>query len=530
MIKTMIVDDEYLIRQLIIKSVDWTRLGFEIVGEAENGREALENINKWKPDFAIIDISIPFISGLELAQIIRKKYSHIKMVILTAYGDFDYARSALKAGVAEYLLKPVDARALEKTLIAVKKGIVAERKQTQYIHKLKNQVTRYRSDNKDAVLKAVISGKKIDVEVFDGICDTVNVKGENIYTVVLELDNYFKNWASSDDRELWKFGVSNIANEIISGECNCEVFATNENRIAVLTDWAGTVDDLAGLCGKVSEAVRQYLNFTITVGVSQQRTGIRGCRKTYEEAVKALEHKFYEGEGKVFVCDGMDYTSHEDVSQYIRNKDELLILLRMGNLQDVQAGINRILDEAIKNRVEKKRIIYLMESYIYLAVEFMKEINSDVNEINSYQKYYMDSLNDSETASDMREYVNELYDRIQNSIKGNNHFKSLKIVENAKAYIEENYTSENLSLTEIAEKVFVNASYLSKIFKEQTKYSIIEYLVNFRLSKAKEYMDKNRDVPICEVAYQVGYGDPLYFSKSFKKKYGLSPQRYLRIG
>lgn len=528
MIKTIIVDDEYLIRQLIIKSVDWTSLGFEIIGEAENGRDALECINKWNPDFVIIDINIPFINGIDLAHIINKKHSHIKMVILTAYGDFDYARSAIKAGVVEYILKPVDAQSLEKALIVVREGILAEMRQNQYIKKLENQVTRYCSDNKDTVLKSIIYGRKIEEEAFDGICNNINVKGENIYTIVLELDNYFKNWTSSSDRELWKFCVFNITNEIISGECDCEIFEISENRIAVLADWAGTIDYLAGLCGRVSEAVKQYLNFTVTVGLSRRHIGIRDCRVTYEEAVKALERKFYEGCYKVFVYDDVVYTSDEDISQYIQNKEEILILLRLGNLQEVHAGINRILDDAMKNRVGKASIIYIMGSYIYLAIGFMKEINCDVNEINSYQKYYMDSLNHSETVSDIKEYVNELYDRIQNSIKGNNNFKLLKIVENAKVYIEENYASDKLSLTEIAEKLYVNPSYLSKIFKEQTKYSIIEYLVNFRLNKAKECMDRNRDNPICEVAYEVGYSDPLYFSKSFKKKYGISPQRYLR--
>jgi two-component system, response regulator YesN len=528
MIKTMIVDDEYLIRQLIIKSVDWTSLGFEIIGEAENGREALEYINKWSPDLVLIDINIPFINGIELSHIINQKHPYIKMVILTAYSDFDYARSAIKAGVVEYLLKPVDAQPLEKALIAIREGILAEKRQRQYINKLENQVTRYRSDSKDTVLKAIICGRKIEEEAFDSIRNTINVKGEKIYTIVLEVDNYFKNWTSNADRELWKFCVLNITYEIISGECNCEIIEMEENKIAVLADWPDTVDYLTDLCDKVTEVVRQCLNFTVTVGLSRRHTGVRDCRITYKEAVKALERKFFEGCGRVFVYDDMDYTSDEDISQYIQNKEDILILLRLGNLQDVHVRINRILDDAMKNRIGKNSIIHIMENYIYLAISFMKEINSDVNEINSYQKYYMDSLNHSETISNIKENMSELFDRIQNSIKGNTNFKSLKIVENAKVYIEENYTRDELSLAEIAEKLYVNASYLSKIFKEQTKYSIIEYLISYRLNKAKEHMDRYRDIPIYEVANKVGYSDPLYFGKSFKKKYGLSPQRYLK--
>ncbi len=528
MIKTMIVDDEYLVRQLIIKSFDWTRHGFRIIGEAENGKEALEYIAKLKPDFVIIDINIPFINGIELAKIISKKYSSIKIIILTAYSDFDYARSALEAGVVEYLLKPVEAKPLERVLNKVKESILAERRQKQYINNLENQVTRYRDNSNDTVLKALISGKKAEDGVFRNITDTINIKGENIYSIVIEVDNYLKNWASDADRELWKFSICNIANEIISSKCNCKVFEWNENRIAALAEWDGMVDCLAELCSEVKEAVKQYLNFTVTIGLSRLHTGIRDCRKTFEEAVRALDRKFYEGCFKVFVYDNVDPIFDDDISQYMQSKDEILLRLRLGKLQDIHMDINRVLDEAIRKHAGKSSIIYIVGSYIYVAIGFMKEINVEGNEINKYQNYYMDSLNHLETITDMREYVNELYDRIQNSIKINSNFKLLKIVENAKVYIEDNYANENLSLAEIAEKLYVNASYLSKIFKEQTKYSIIEYLVNFRLNRAKEYMDREKDTQVSEVAYEVGYGDPLYFSKSFKKKYGLSPQRYLK--
>ncbi|MFK4997272.1 response regulator [Bacillus sp. N9] len=104
--KVLIVDDEQLIRQGIKHYVNWEQEGFQIVGEAANGKEALEIIKQTDPHIVITDIVMPVIDGEELTRIIKKDYPHIQVIILSSYSDFDYVRSTFQSGVSDYILKP----------------------------------------------------------------------------------------------------------------------------------------------------------------------------------------------------------------------------------------------------------------------------------------------------------------------------------------------------------------------------------------------------------------------------------------
>ncbi len=107
MYRVMIIDDERALRSLLKASVDWNSLGYEVVGEATSGIEAINTIDKYNPDLVFVDIRMPFMDGIEFSKILRERYPHIQIVILTAYDEFDYARSCVGLGITDYLLKPI---------------------------------------------------------------------------------------------------------------------------------------------------------------------------------------------------------------------------------------------------------------------------------------------------------------------------------------------------------------------------------------------------------------------------------------
>ena len=135
MLRVLIVDDEYLIRKHIINSIKWESLKMKVVGEAADGEQALRMVEQWKPQVMIVDIKIPFIDGITLSKIVHKQYSDIKIIILTGFDEFNYARAAIEASVVNYLLKPVDAELLTAVLTETKDAIRKKTGENRIIRK-----------------------------------------------------------------------------------------------------------------------------------------------------------------------------------------------------------------------------------------------------------------------------------------------------------------------------------------------------------------------------------------------------------
>lgn len=140
--KIFIVDDEFLQRQLVKKTVDWELLGMEIIGEAEDGEEALEKVKQLQPDILIMDINIPYINGIEVSKRIKEKFPDIQIIILTAYGEFEYARQAISLGAVSFVLKPVNPEELTREILKCRKKMEDIWEQRDSIHRLEQEVVK----------------------------------------------------------------------------------------------------------------------------------------------------------------------------------------------------------------------------------------------------------------------------------------------------------------------------------------------------------------------------------------------------
>ena len=121
--RVMIIDDERAIRSLLKNAIKWQDYDMEIVGEAESGIEAINTIDEIRPHLVFVDIRMPFMDGIEFSRLARERYPRLKIIVLTAFDEFEYAREAIELGIINYLLKPLKISELKKALDKVDQEI-----------------------------------------------------------------------------------------------------------------------------------------------------------------------------------------------------------------------------------------------------------------------------------------------------------------------------------------------------------------------------------------------------------------------
>jgi two-component system response regulator YesN len=166
-LRVLIVDDEYMVRGLLKRCIDWNEIGMEIIGEASGAQEALELTDKLSPDIIFTDICMPYIDGIELSRLVFEKYPNIKIVILTGYEEFEYAKKSLKLGIADFLLKPINDDEIRKSALDMKEKIEAERSHSNEYNRLKTLLEENRPYLKEKFLNEFIRGDMSEAEIFE---------------------------------------------------------------------------------------------------------------------------------------------------------------------------------------------------------------------------------------------------------------------------------------------------------------------------------------------------------------------------
>lgn len=174
MIKIFLVEDEFVIRNGIKNSIEWSREGYEFVGEASDGELAYPMILKEKPDILITDIKMPFMDGLALSNLVSKELPNTKIIIVSGYDDFEYARQAIRIGVEQYLLKPITKAMLIKTLNEVQEKIQSEREQKNYLEKFRSEMQEYEQFSNRRFFEQIVAGQLSVQEIYEQ-ADRLNI-------------------------------------------------------------------------------------------------------------------------------------------------------------------------------------------------------------------------------------------------------------------------------------------------------------------------------------------------------------------
>ena len=539
MLKIFLAEDEVIVRETIKRMIPWENLGFELVGEAADGEMALPLLLRQKPDLLITDIKMPFMDGLTLAKVAKKEIPGLKVVILSGYDDFNYAKQAINIGVEDYLLKPITKNALIERLTEIRSRYEHEKTQKEYYEKFHREMQAYEKNSSRDFFEALVRGSMDMMEIYrrseklglDIVAEAYNVL---IFTMNCEEDFSGQREGYSE----WEAESLELLEEFFSENTSAMLFRCNIFSYGVLIKGQKeTIEENTRSC--VSEIQRifdrkeQKRQWFVAAGEPVER--LSQIQKSYYSASRAFSQKYLYDENILYYDEMASMEKKnvtEDDSTYLQKVDVnalnpaiLQKFLSNGLLEETENFVKdyfyAIGQEPLESLVFRN---YVTLNVRFSVMSFLKEIGCDTRTLE--QEDTEDVLSESskslENAIAYAEKIISQAIALRDQNSGN---KNRSILKTAVDFIDSHYMEEDMSLNKAANAANVSANHFSALFSQNMGQTFIEYLTNLRMNKAKEYL-RCTSMRSSEIAGEIGYKDAHYFSYLFKKTQGMTPSDY----
>ncbi|MFC2946823.1 response regulator transcription factor [Virgibacillus sediminis] len=475
MLRLMIIEDELWMRRGLEKILDWNQLNIQLVSSARSGQEALELMEESAPDIIITDIKMPKIDGFGMLNKISEVLEQLpKIIIISGYDDFNYAKKAIRHGVVDYMLKPVDPEELKETIIRSKDLIRREEEESQKLTNLElknavHEILAFHSNysNSESLPSPFYFHVIFSSEPLHESLEKINNK--KMYYVSLVIGGHY----------LTMMGF--IQKDALSSYRENHLAKIQKHQAVGVSDMKSNIND----------------NFLVA----------------YKEAEQAFQATYYQN---------MEYHNVRELTTILSREEETNILTSL------QKGDKRTVDRVIDNLLKKheqleQKCIILFQLYLLLSRYLTPEQISSSNQSMFFYKlryvYTLEDLNDVYSTA-----VDPLIKKLIQNFKPS---KTSYIVK-AKEYIGAHYNEAALSLDRVAAHLNLSPAYLSFIFKKETGMNFTSHVTRRRVEVAKEYLI-NSQSPIYEISDKVGYNDTKYFLRVFKKETGFTPNRYREL-
>lgn len=539
MLKIFLAEDEVIVRETIKRMIPWENLGFELVGEAADGEMALPLLLRQKPDLLITDIKMPFMDGLTLAKVAKKEIPGLKVVILSGYDDFNYAKQAINIGVEDYLLKPITKNALIERLTEIRSRYEHEKTQKEYYEKFHREMQAYEKNSSRDFFEVLVSGSMDMMEIYrrseklglDIVAEAYNVL---IFTMNCEEDFSGQREGYSE----WEAESLELLEEFFSENTSAMLFRCNIFSYGVLIKGQKeTIEENTRSC--VSEIQRifdrkeQKRQWFVAAGEPVER--LSQIQKSYYSASRAFSQRYLYDENILYYDEMASMEKKnvtEDDSTYLQKVDVnalnpaiLQKFLSNGLLEETENFVKdyfyAIGQEPLESLVFRN---YVTLNVRFSVMSFLKEIGCDTRTLE--QEDTEDVLSESskslENAIAYAEKIISQAIALRDQNSGN---KNRSILKTAVDFIDSHYMEEDMSLNKAANAANVSANHFSALFSQNMGQTFIEYLTNLRMNKAKEYL-RCTSMRSSEIAGEIGYKDAHYFSYLFKKTQGMTPSDY----
>ncbi|WP_282937419.1 response regulator [Paenibacillus sp. RC67] len=540
MYKLILAEDEQEVRESVVREIDWAHYGFEVVDTAENGKEAMEQIERWMPDVVVTDIRMPFMDGMQLSEWIRSKYPTTKIIILTGYDEFEYAQKAIKMHIDEYVLKPFSAQELIQALIKIKQLIDEEIARKENVYTLQEHYRQSLPVLREVFLGSLIHRKLPKGEIEEKALNyNVDLKGEVFLVSVLSMDNPEmqgeeagmapQSLKYSKDNELKLFAILNISEEIVQKHQAGIVFLHNGNLVLLTAteeqDPSVVMKRSLSALEEIRQSIEKYLKLSVTIGVGTVVSDITVISYSYSDAILALDYRPLLGNNRIICIDDVETRQVEKLRFDELKEHALIRCMKVGTNQEMKELLDELFHGIADTPVSFQDYqIYLLEM-LTAILKAAKDSNADLDSIlgNAFNPFA--DIHKFTNAHEAKQWILGLCGRIMTSIVSERQSSYKSLVDKAKEYTQAHYQDSDISINKVCSHLHISTGYFSGIFKKETKMTFVNYLMYIRMEAAKELL-RTTDLKTFEIAEKVGYAEPNYFSFSFRKHVGVSPKEY----
>ena len=541
MLKIFLAEDEVVVRETIKRMIPWEELGFELVGEAADGEMALPLLIRQQPDLLITDIKMPFMDGLTLARLAKKEIPGLKVVILSGYDDFNYAKQAIGIGVEDYLLKPITKNALIERLSEIRSRYEHEKTQKEYYEKFHREMQAYEKNSIRDFFEALVRGSMDMMEVYkraEKLGLDIVAEAYNVLIFTMNCDEDFS--GQRDEYSSWEAESLELLENFFAGHSSAMLFRSNifsygvllkGQREAIEENTRACVDEIRKILSR-QDGRREWF---LAVGQSVER--LSQIQKSYHTASRAFSQRYLYDEN-ILYYDEMETMEHpggqaetED-NAYLQKVDvnalnpAILQKFLSNGLQEEAENFVKDYFYAIGQEPMESLVFrnYVILNVRFSVISFIKGLGCDTNEMESAdtEEVLAESGKNMESAIAYAKKMISQAIEIRDQNSGN---KNRSILKTAVDFIDSHYMEEDISLNTVANVANVSSNHFSALFSQNMGQTFIEYLTTLRMNKAKELL-RCTGMRSSEIAGEIGYKDAHYFSYLFKKTQGMTPSDY----
>ncbi|WP_199615837.1 response regulator transcription factor [Paenibacillus alkalitolerans] len=484
MYRVLIVDDEPLVTCGIARLIDWKSKGFIIIGEAFDGLSALQTIREQKPDVVISDIRMPGLDGIELLDRLQEEEIEAEVILVSGYAEFAYAQQAIKLGAFDYLLKQIDKTLLAKTIDRLKEKLDKKKQEAKEFDLLLNDLfDLFEPDNK------------------------------------IKIHNFLLNKGYDFSYPHYRFISCLYPSETASGlhddapygnEMNVIRFRTGQNKLSYLINY----DELNKPIGFL-DFISDHSNDCLNVGISGIGVYSTPIAKLYQESDIALFSAFSQPESRI-----IKYKESEMPAELTKSIWNIELAIKEHKQELILRRLDELSEECVSQRLYIDHVSNVYNQIVSLIYKYYSDSYTAASEV-EYSNYYQ-IVRQYRSIEQMFDSVKALFGSAQADISVSNE-QARRIIED----IDATFTEE-ISLNQLAKKYKVSLAYISKLIKKETGKTYSDYILNKRLSLAKELLS-DPFLSIHEIVHRVGYKDYFHFNKLFKKHFGITPSKYRKI-
>ncbi len=524
MLKVFLIEDESIVREGLRDNIPWEQYGFAFAGEAADGEMALPLIRKIKPDILITDIKMPFMDGLDISRIVSRELPNTKIIIISGYDDFEYARQAIELHVDQYLLKPVTKVSMIRALEQTKRRIEEEQEQHNFQRKFNQETREYEHYSRRIFFEQLVEGALSPDELRTQAARLeidLDAPGYNIVLFSLQpqasMSAYSESIALLFD-ELIQDLLRRPEHLLFRSNLFSYAIVIKGNSVTMPELTRRCVESIQRRCEMASDTVEWY------VAVGSPVTTLEDLPKCFAQAnhILSLRH----------LLPGQHVLTRETVRRF-QSDGQSRDLIDSGKLDPMV--LRSFVQSGLKNEIDsftRDLFANLGGAVDSMLFRHFLIVSVRVNSIAALQAMGYDSsqiklppMAVDMTDEQLHDYFSQVLDAALQIRDDESQKQNSSIIENALKFIDQNFSDESISLNVVAKAINISANYLSAVFSQKMGISFVEYLTQKRMEKAKHLL-RNTGKRSGEIAYEVGYKDPRYFSFVFKKTQGCTPRDY----